>query len=122
MLKSFEISAQTVKASQAQVIYDPLFWKKELKLTPGQYNVIRNINAEYYTSIYQAAYRHNGNISILQSTTKELLEERSERIWNTFYPKQKRIWKKLVSSYNTGSQSTTANARPSSSSGGGAHP
>jgi hypothetical protein len=103
LLKSFESHAQT-KNEGAVVVFDPLFWKDELKLTTNQYKAIRNINQEYYSSIYRTLNENEGNISFLQTATQELLQIRSELIWDTFHPKQKKIWKKLSSAYGTDNQ------------------
>lgn len=99
LINSISTTAQTAENSDVIVVFDPLFWKDELKLSNGQYNQIQNINREYYSNIYRAVSENEGNISFLQATTKELLEIRSERIWNTFAAKQKRIWKKISSEY-----------------------
>lgn len=101
LINSISTTAQTAENSEVIVVFDPLFWKDELKLSNGQYNAIQNINREYYLNIYRAVSENEGNTSFLQATTKELLEIRSERIWNTFAAKQKRIWKKISSEYNS---------------------
>jgi hypothetical protein len=100
LFKSFESHAQEAKTPETAVVFDPLFWKDELKLTASQYQAIQNINREYYESIYRAADENQGNISLLQHKTTQLLQNRSEKIWNTFLPKQKRKWEKLSSSYS----------------------
>jgi hypothetical protein len=101
-LKSFEALGQgnSTGNNEALVVFDPLFWKDELKLTPGQSTTIQNINMEYYEGIYQAVDENEGNIKALQSITADLLHKRSEKIWNTFQPKQKRKWNKLSAFYS----------------------
>lgn len=92
--------AQSLKPVETLVVFDPLFWKDQLKLTGGQSNSIRKINTEYYEAIYQTFNEHEGNIPLLKSATTQLLQERSEKIWDTFLPKQKRKWKKLSGFYS----------------------
>jgi hypothetical protein len=100
VLKSVVVQAQTEQATETKVVFDPLFWKDELKLTNDQYNQIRIINEEYYQGIMSVVHEHSGNVSILRNATADLLQKRSDRIWNTFQSKQKRKWKEISSSYS----------------------
>jgi hypothetical protein len=106
---SQNLFAQELKTADAMVTFDPLFWKENLKLSAEQYDAIQRINREYYERIYLLADEHEGNIAYLQHQTAELLQTRSEKIWNTFRPHQKRKWEKLASAYSN--ESGTAYSR-----------
>jgi len=99
VFKSFALQAQHER-STTPVVFDPLFWKDDLKLTQSQYNEIMNINKEYYEGIYRALNEHTGNAAALRNATADLLHQRSEKIWGTFQPKQKKKWMKLSSEYH----------------------
>jgi hypothetical protein len=110
MVKSIELNAQAVNQTEGtRVVFDPLFWKDDLKLSESQYHAISNINKEYYQAIYQVVNENEGKIDVLRQATAELLQKRSDLIWNTFQPKQKKIWKKLSSTYTNGNP-TAANS------------
>ena len=97
---SMQAPAQELQKAGANVTFDPLFWKDNLKLSAEQYDAIQRINREYYERIYQLAEEHEGNVAYLQRETAELLQSRSEKIWDTFRPRQKRKWEKLASTYS----------------------
>lgn len=110
---SFYGSAQALKTAGAMVTFDPLFWKDNLKLTDDQYKAIQRINSTYYESIYRLIDEHPGEIAYLQHATAKLLQDRSERIWNTFRARQKKKWDKLSSSYLNDESNTTMSRLPS---------
>ena len=78
---------------KAVVMYDPLFWKDDLKLSNTQCQKIKDINFEFFQQI-------NSLISesrvVVPAKTAELLTDRSEKIWSTFERRQKKKWKKNV--------------------------
>ncbi|HYF69278.1 MAG TPA: hypothetical protein VD884_14135 [Ohtaekwangia sp.] len=75
------------------VLYDPLFWKDDLKLSNIQCQRIRDINAEFFQQVITLTKIENR--SAVSQKTAKLLSDRSEKIWNTFQPRQKKRWKKL---------------------------
>ena len=74
------------------ILYDPLFWKAELKLSSIQQNKINKINTEFYQNIKHAYSKKEA--SHTQEIT-QLLMRRSDQIWETFQENQKRKWEKL---------------------------
>ncbi len=81
-----------------KVIYDPLFWKSELKLTKSQCDQIARINNLFYQLLY--------SVDSLDSTSYIRMDElyflihaRSAQIWNVFSDRQKRKWSKLHISF-----------------------
>lgn len=74
------------------ILYDPLFWKAELKLSSVQQNKIDKINIEFYQSIKQAITKKE---SLHTQEIAKLLMRRSDQIWETFHENQKRKWEKL---------------------------
>ena len=86
--------AQTVDAPSGIVVFDPLFWKHQLKLDDKQCRKIREINSEYYSKLLVVAKDENSDRN-LQAFAAESLRERSQEIWATFHPKQRKRWRKL---------------------------
>jgi hypothetical protein len=77
------------------VVYDPLFWKEELRLKDTQCQSIQKINSEYYQLIESSVRNSSASIPEIQEIAKEGLVERSQKIWDTLHTNQKRKWVKL---------------------------
>lgn len=86
--------AQDIQPSQNLVLYDPLFWKDQLKLDAFQCRKIKEINSSYYDKL-SAVIREVPDGNALQVKAAQSLLQRSESIWETFYPKQRKRWKKI---------------------------
>jgi len=76
------------------VLFDPLFWKDKLKLDDFQCQKIRKINSQYYEKLYVVA--RESNHQALKAKAAQTLLERSDEIWETFHPKQRKRWKKIA--------------------------
>ncbi len=76
------------------ILYDPLFWKDQLKLDAFQCQKIREINSEYYQKL-SAVVNEEKNRTSVRAKAEESLQQRSEDIWETFHPKQRKRWKKI---------------------------
>ena len=81
-----------------KVIYDPLFWKSELKLTKSQCDQIARINNLFYQLLYSVD-RSDSASHIRIDELYFLLHARSAQIWNVFSDRQKRKWSKLHLSF-----------------------
>jgi hypothetical protein len=77
------------------VQYDPLFWKDKLKLDDDQCQKIREINGEYYQSLFSAYEEVKDDRDALRSIANKSLEHRNQEIWETFHPKQRKRWKRM---------------------------
>lgn len=88
------MSAQDLKNDQNMIVYDPLFWKDKLKLDDSQCMRIREINSVFYKKLSDVALESNRQV--IQAKAAQSLLERSEEIWETFHPKQRRKWKKIA--------------------------
>jgi hypothetical protein len=77
------------------VMYDPLFWKDQLKLKEAQCKSITRINQEYYENLKQVIREAPKDRAAIQVRAAEYLQQRNQKIWDTFYPNQKKRWKKL---------------------------
>jgi len=88
------VSAQELKSEQNMVVFDPLFWKDQLKLNDSQCLRIREINSDFYQKLSDVA--HESNHQVVRAKAAQSLLERSEEIWETFHPKQRRKWKKIA--------------------------
>jgi S-adenosylmethionine:tRNA-ribosyltransferase-isomerase (queuine synthetase) len=93
--------AQSMPAKATAVKYDPLFWKDDLNLKVEQRNRINEINIKFYQDIQQELQTATAqrDQSSLKVKIDKSLEERSQEIWNTLYPKQRKKWEKLMRSY-----------------------
>jgi hypothetical protein len=97
--------AQTHEPLKALVLYDPLFWKDELKLDFYQSRKINEINFEYYERLVTAVNEEKNDRQALQLTVAQSLLNRSQLIWETFHPKQKKKWMKMWKhQFGTGSE------------------
>ena len=90
---------QDTRATQTTIVYDPLFWKDKLKLKDWQRVKINEINADFYGALIESSKAPERKA--VRENMDKLLNQRSERIWNTFSDRQKNIWKKLESQYST---------------------
>lgn len=79
--------------SENIVVFDPLFWKHQLKLDDLQCRKIREINSEYYEQL--SVVIHERNLQTMQAKAAQSLLQRSEEIWETFHPRQRKRWKKM---------------------------
>jgi hypothetical protein len=99
MVSFFTVSAQRPddqKDDQKDIVlYDPLFWKDQLKLSDAQSKKIQEINWEYYESLRMVLYDEHANREGLRTKAMQCLMQRSQKIWDTFQPKQKRKWRKI---------------------------
>jgi hypothetical protein len=84
--------------SETFVLYDPLFWKQQLKLTAPQRQEIMKINADFYSELLTES-RDIKNPARLREWSAHLLQERSDKIWHVFSSRQKQKWMKLESGF-----------------------
>lgn len=85
--------AQDERDGKNIVLFDPLFWKDQLKLDDHQCQKIRQINSEFYEKLSHVA--RESNHQTVKSKAAQTVLERSEDIWETFHPKQRKRWKKI---------------------------
>lgn len=88
------LNAQDLKSEQNMIVFDPLFWKDQLKLNDNQCLRIREINSVFYEKLSDVA--NESNQQVVRAKAAQSLLERSEEIWETFHPKQRRKWKKIA--------------------------
>jgi hypothetical protein len=88
------VSAQQAYREKAVVLYDPLFWKDDLKLSTDQCKKIKDINFEFFQRINSLTQEDRGLVPVKAA---EFLSDRSDKIWSTFQPRQKKKWKKIWS-------------------------
>jgi hypothetical protein len=93
--------AQDNEDGKGYVLYDPLFWRSQLKLDAAQCQKIREINSQFYEKLSAVANEPANHNEIRQKAVATLMQ-RSEEIWETFHPKQRRIWKKMWSENSGG--------------------
>jgi len=103
-LSSTAMLAQNV-SSEGLVQYDPLFWKEKLKLDPAQCQKIKEINSEYYASLFVAYEKVKHDHRALRLLANKSLDQRNQEIWETFHPKQRKRWKRMWNEYVTSEQS-----------------
>lgn len=84
-------------------VFDPLFWRDDLKLSSRQCWEIEQINSEFYTSLIDNS--RSTNTGDIRARSRELLKTRSNLIWNVFSNRQKVKWKKIGNAYYEKQQS-----------------
>lgn len=94
---AFILSLSTLTMAQDAnlVQYDPLFWKDKLKLDRDQCQKIKEINSEYYESLFTAYKEEKGDRNALRKSANKSLVQRNQEIWETFHPKQRKRWKRI---------------------------
>lgn len=91
------LSAQTIDEGNSEVMYDPTFWKQDLRLSKVQYSAITEINSEFYNNLILAV---NQVIDSKENDiSTELLAQRTKLIWKLLSPRQKTKWKKISRSF-----------------------
>jgi hypothetical protein len=85
---------QDVQDGKSFVLYDPLFWKDQLKLDAFQCQKIREINSQYYEKLAVVIHEEKDRTNVMVKAA-ESLQQRSEEIWETFDPKQRKRWRKI---------------------------
>ena len=90
------LSSRAIVAQDANLVqYDPLFWKDKLKLDQDQCQKIKEINSEYYESLFTAYQEEKGDRNALRRSANKSLLQRNQEIWETFHPKQRKRWKRI---------------------------
>jgi hypothetical protein len=90
------LSSTLTMAQDANLVqYDPLFWKDELKLDRDQCQKIKEINSEYYESLFTAYREEKDDRNALRKSANRSLVQRNQEIWETFHPKQRKRWKRI---------------------------
>jgi hypothetical protein len=95
VLTSNVMLAQEVIPSSKLIQYDPLFWKDQLKLDQDQCQKIREINGEYYESLFTAYQEEKDNRDALRQLADKSLIQRNQEIWETFDSRQRKRWKRI---------------------------
>lgn len=88
-------AAAQAPAEQEVILYDPLFWKDQLSLKNSQSRRIQQINHEFYQDLRLIARSSDEKSSLHGQLTQSLIE-RSHKIWETLYPKQRRKLEKIM--------------------------
>ena len=84
LLSAAIVSGQDNQSTESIVVFDPLFWKDQLKLDASQRQKIKEINIEYYERLY--AIHEEPNRQKVQARAAQSLLQRSEEIWRHFTP------------------------------------
>jgi len=84
---------------KSTVKFDPLFWKDDLNLKADQRTRIREINSKFYEEIQHEFQDSQDDLATLKVKVDKSLEARSQEIWDTLYPRQRKKWEKLMRQY-----------------------
>jgi len=90
------VKSETISAVKTPVLYDPLFWRNQLKLSQNQQRKINEINSEFYERVKSVAARYPEHTSPYSREIAHYLDTRSSEIWSTFNGKQRKKWGKLI--------------------------
>lgn len=96
LMASGQLLAQSELPSNGLIKYDPLFWKNELHLNPSQSSKIREINFEFYEELEATLQEESDDRSVLRNKVSQSLINRSEKIWQTLEPRQRRKLEKIM--------------------------
>jgi hypothetical protein len=92
----FATQAQSSRNDTRDVVmYDPLFWKDELKIRTTQSRRIEQINTEFYQDLRQINVEASSR-EVKHSRLEEGLQQRSQKIFETLLPKQRRKLEKII--------------------------
>lgn len=93
----FTVQGQQAHAEESSslVVYDPVFWKSQLRLREAQCRSIREVNAEYYERLARVLEQPSGSRTSTLSLVQQYLSDRNEKIWSIFQPVQRKRWKRL---------------------------
>jgi hypothetical protein len=89
--------SQSMNDGNSEVMYDPTFWKQDLRLSKEQYFAITEINSEFYNNLIQAV--HQVMDSKENHISTDLLAQRTKLIWKLLSPRQKTKWRKISRSF-----------------------
>lgn len=89
------ISVYGQDSPESIVLYDPIFWKDDLKLKSEQCDEIRAVNIEYYEKILDTYEESANDRRELSRAILQCSAERSNQIWQIFSPRQRKKWMKL---------------------------
>lgn len=85
----------TPDGGHEMVMYDPLFWKDELSLRNTQSKKIEQINTEFYENL-RSMKDEEPNQPEMHEQLERGLQERSQKIYETLMPKQRRKLEKII--------------------------
>jgi hypothetical protein len=88
--------SQNMNEGNSEVMYDPTFWKQDLRLSKEQYFAIAEINSEFYNNLILAVHQVMDSKDDLST---DLLAQRTKLIWRLLSPRQKNKWKKISRSF-----------------------
>jgi hypothetical protein len=91
------VYAQEDNGHDSEFMYDPTFWKEDLRLSKTQYYAISEINSEFYTNLIQTAHQTAATEELAPT---DLLNQRQELIWDLLSSRQKNKWRKISKSFN----------------------
>jgi len=96
ILAGSPVLAQDQATSTRLIKYDPLFWKSELHLNALQSTRIREINHQFYEELLSTYNRNQDDRTAIRTKVSESLKNRSQLIWETLEPKQRRKLERLI--------------------------
>lgn len=98
MILAFGYALSAVaQADSPAVLYDPVFWKDDLKLKHEQLHEIEAVNHEFYERIIETYHETTDDRKALDEVIVQCSIERSNQIWQIFSPKQRKKWTKIWS-------------------------
>lgn len=84
------------EAKKEVITYDPVFWREELRLDVIQYNKIQEINSDFYKLLKDVSVKSTDNHQAVQAKLTESLQQRSQQIWQTLYPRQRKKLERIL--------------------------
>lgn len=88
--------AQQQPALSATILFDPSFWKEELRLNGHQYLRMQEINKEFYDRLVVAFKEMSDDRKAFRSAFAQCWMNRNTQLWETMNARQKKKWKKIT--------------------------
>jgi len=90
------VFAQQKSDGKATILYDPSFWRYELRLNGDQYKRMQDINKEFYERLVSAFKEMRNDRKAFRSVYEQCWMNRNTQLWQTMNSRQKKKWKKIT--------------------------
>lgn len=88
--------AQQQPVPSATILFDPSFWKDELRLNGHQYLRMQEINKEFYDRLVIAFREMSDDRKAFRSAFAQCWVIRNTQLWETMNVRQKKKWIKIA--------------------------
>ena len=83
-------------ATVTPILFDPSFWRDELRLNGSQCLRMQEINKEFYDHLLMAFREKSDDKNALRSAFEQCWFDRNRQLWETMSARQQKKWKKIA--------------------------